>query len=104
MHTLDCIGGVYEVCTVRTYISVGYRDGGPGTRGTAHSSALGEERVGVIDCRPSLGNYNIPDTVQVPGTPEYFFCHRGIHCQEYVNVVGTRYCIGGLHMPYVDHC
>ena len=38
-------------------------------RGTAHSSALGEERVGVIDCGPSLGDYIIPDTsmYQVPG-------------------------------------
>ena len=52
MHTLDCIGAVYRMC-----ISVRDRDGRR-YRGTAHSSALGEECVGVIDCGPSLGDYS----------------------------------------------
>ena len=30
--------------------------------GTTHPSALGDERVRVIDCGPSLGDYVIPDT------------------------------------------
>ena len=73
-------------------------------RGTAHSSALGEEGVGIIDCGPSLGNYITPDTgMYVPGT-RYIYCHRGIHCQEYAYVICTRHCVGGLHVPYVGHC
>ena len=73
---------------------------------TARSSALGEERAGVIDCGHSPGDDIIPDTgMYVPGT-RYIFCHRGLHCQGPVYVVCTRYCIGGLHenVPYVDHC
>ena len=47
------------------YISVCWRSRSRSRyRGTAHSSALGEECVGVIDCGPSLGDYTsvIPDT------------------------------------------
>ena len=45
---------------------------------TARSSALGEERVGIIDCGPSLGNYIIPDTGMYVPCTSYIFRHHGI--------------------------
>ena len=46
---------------------------------------------------------------QVPGTPEYIFVTvvyiaRNPYTSSMYYVPGTRYCIGGLHVPYVDHC
>ena len=91
---------MYRMC-----ISFGDRDRGPGMyqQGTTHPSALGEERVGVIDCGPSLGDYIVLD-IYVPGTRYIFLtpwytlpviCIRSIYQVQH---------IGGLHVPDVNHC
>ena len=77
MHTLDCIGGgvayVYQCWGSRWRSRY---------RGTAHSSAMGEERVGVIDCGPSLGDYLIPDTGKYVPCTSYIFRLHGINARN----------------------
>ena len=90
-------------------------------KGTAHSCALGPgvgvlrthvlwatnaQKLSIVCLHWGIILFLIPVCMQqVPGT-RYIFCHRGsLHCQESVYVAcTTRYCIGGLHVPYVDHC
>ena len=67
--------------TYRKYISVGDRVRPPG-RGYYAPSALGEERVGVIDCGPSLGGYINPDDKYLCTRFQVYFCHCGILCHH----------------------